>query len=95
MVTVIEAVDECLKVLDRLTGPEREAARKMLLRRMLHAEIGVGPSLNTHTDPHPPSTGDSWANRAPRLCVVCGHSRQHHDTDGERADCDGFTPEPG
>jgi len=100
--TAEQVLAEVDLLLHRLSGDDREEARRLLLRRLKHPEaVGLGggslsdPPTPPHIEPesriHPRSTGRNYANsvKTEPICV-CGSPRSSHDMDGQRWDCDGY-----
>lgn len=65
---------------------DREVARRTLIRRLAHPELGG----KIPGDVHPKSGGWTAAGSVSPPCARCGSPRNHHDIDGQHDSCDGY-----
>lgn len=86
-------VDTVMTMIANLPDEDsRDVARKKLLRRLQHPELGACPNPD---DPaiHPKPGTNLAAHQYGPVCV-CGSPRYGHDIDGQRDDCDGYVEAP-
>lgn len=84
-------IDDIWPVIERFLDSlhrveERALARRILIGRLKHPELGGHP----RPAPRIPPSGWGPSRTAGPWCARCGSPRHYHDIDGQNDSCDGY-----